>query len=225
MKRIKRISAADFLRSVSSGMTNQELRGKYGLSPVGLSRVFDDLRLERRKRALQILSDVRSGMAVDIVAEKNNFRRNSFGQILGAIENLGDFLCAHLADSFGGTGAERTIGDRRCVPRLQRPVLTTVVYEMTRPHRPVRILDLSGTGIGLTGITSQMNESKTFLAKIGDIAGAERLKFRCRCRWTSYLEDDGVEACAGFEFTRISDRSLGYLKTVLATEEALAATH
>ncbi|HMK36085.1 MAG TPA: hypothetical protein VK463_13515, partial [Desulfomonilaceae bacterium] len=77
MKRIKRISAADFLRSVSSGMTNQELRGKYGLSPVGLSRVFDDLRLERRKRALQILSDVRSGMAVDIVAEKNNFRRNS----------------------------------------------------------------------------------------------------------------------------------------------------
>ena len=222
MKEIRTISAGALLRAISAGIKGKELMRKFGLSKRGFHSVLNQLLAERERRAVQILADYRSGMTVAEIAKKNGFLAANFNNILKRLERL---LFLSHDNSTGKTGSHCTeygARDRRSFPRLQRPVLTTRIYEADVPEKTGLILDLSESGIGVRGIESQMGQEKTLFMNVGDFDDYEPLTFECRCQWISVYDDTQRDLCAGFEITSISEKSLVCLKTVLAAEIALA---
>jgi hypothetical protein len=222
VKEIRTIPAGALLRAISAGITGKRLMRKFGLSRRGFHSVLNQLLAERDRRAVQILADCRSGMAVDEIAKKNGFLAENFSHILKKLEDM-HFLSDD--NSTGKTGSRRTAHnaqDRRSFPRLQRPVLTTRIYDVDIPEKTGLILDLSESGIAVSGIESQIGQEKSLFMNVGDFVEYEALTFECRCRWISVSDDALRDPCAGFEITSISDYSLGCLKTVIAAEIALA---
>ena len=221
MKKIRTISARALLRAISVGITGKKLMRKFGLSKRGFHSVLNQLLAERQRRAVQILADSRSGMTVAEIAKKTGFLAANFSNILKRLEDLhflSDDNCTSKTDSLcTRCGAP----DRRSFPRLQRPVLTTRIYEAVAPEKTGLILDLSESGIGVRGIESQMGQEKTLFMNVGDFVEYEALSFECRCRWISVYDDTQRDLCAGFEITSISENSLGRLKTLIAAEIAL----
>lgn len=194
---------------------------KFGLSKRGFHSVLNQLLDERRRRAVQILADSRSGMTLADVAKKNGFLAANFSNILESLEDLYFLSNDSCTRKTGSHCTELGARDRRSFPRLQRPVLTTRIYEAVAPEKTGLILDLSESGIGVRGIESQMGQEKTLFMNVGDFVEYEALTFECRCRWISVYDNSQRDLCAGFEITSISDNSLGCLKAVLAAEIAL----
>jgi hypothetical protein len=221
VKEIRTISASVILRAISAGMTRPELMRKFGLSQRGFHSVLNRLLAERQRRAAQILADYRSGMTVAEIAKKNGFLAENFSNILKRLEDLHFLSDDNCTSKTRSHFTEHGARDRRSVPRLQRPVLTTRIYEAAVPEKRGLILDLSESGIGVRGIESQTDQEKTLVMNVGDFAEYEALTFKCRCRWISVYDDSQRDPCAGFEITSISEDTLGCLKTVLAAEIAL----
>jgi PilZ domain len=222
VKEIRTISAGTLLRAISAGITGKELMRQFGLSQKGFHSVLDQLLAERQRRAVQILADSRSGMTVAEIAKKNGFGAANFNNILKRLEDLPFLSDDNCTSKTGGHCTEQGARDRRSFPRLQRPVLTTRIYEAVAPEKSGLILDLSETGICVRGIESQMDQEKTLFMNVGDFVEYEALTFECQCRWILVSDDTQRDVCAGFEITSISENSLGCLKTVLAAEIALA---
>jgi len=221
VKEIRTISAGALLRAISAGITGQKLMRKFGLSQSGFHSVLNQLLAERQRRAVQILADARSGMTVAEIAKKNSFLAANFNNILKRLEDLPVLSDDNCTSKTGSHCTEQGARDRRSFPRLQRPVLTTRIYEAVVPEKTGLILDLSESGIGVRGIESQMGQEKTLFMNVGDFVEYEALTFECRCRWISVYDDTQRDLCAGFEITSISANSLVCLKTVLAAEIAL----
>ncbi len=222
MKEIRTIPAGALLRAISAGITGEELMRKFGLSQRGFRSVINQLLAERKRRAIQIHADSRSGMTVAEIAKKNGFLASHYSNILKKLEDLHFLSDENCTCKTGRHCTEHGARDRRSFPRLQRPVLTTRIYEAVVPEKTGLILDLSESGIGVRGIESQMGQEKTLFMNVGDFAEYETLTFQCRCRWISVHDVTQRDLCAGFEITSISEDSLGCLKTVLAAEIALA---
>jgi hypothetical protein len=223
VKEIRTISAGALLRAVSAGITGKELMRKFGLSQSGFHSILNQLLAERQRRAVQILADCRSGMTVAEIAKKNGFLAENFSYILKRLKYLHFLSDENNTSKTGSRCTEFDVQDRRSFPRLQRPVLTTRIYEAVAPEKSGLILDLSETGICVRGIESQMGQEKTLFMNVGDFVEYEALTFECRCRWISVPDDTQRDLCAGFEITSILDNSLGCLRTVLAAEIALAS--
>jgi len=223
VKEIRTISAGALLRAISSGITGKKLMRKFGLSRRGFHSVLNQLLAERDRRAVQILADCRSGMTVAEIAKKNGFLAANFNNILKKLEDQHFLSENNGASKFGSSCTEHGGRDRRSFLRLQRPVLTTRIYEADVPEKTGLILDLSESGIGVRGIESQMGQEKTLFMNVGDFVEYEALTFKCRCQWISVYDGTPRDLCAGFEITSISDYNLGCLKTVIAAEMALAS--
>lgn len=183
--------------------------------------MLNQLLAERERRADQILADYRSGMTVDKIAKKNGFLAEKFSNILKMSEDLRFLSNGSCTRKTGSHCTELGARDRRSFPRLQRPVLTTKIYDVDIPEKTGRILDLSEGGIAVRGIESQIGQEKSLFMNVGDFVEYEPLTFECRCRWISVSDDAPADLCAGFEITTISDDSLDRLRTVLSAEIAL----
>ena len=147
MKEIRTISAGTLLRAISAGITGKELMRQFGLSQRGFHSVLNQLLAERQRRAVQILADSRSGMTVAEIAKKNGFGAANFNNILKRLEDLPFLSDDNCTSKTGGDCTEQGARDRRSFPRLQRPVLTTRIYEAVAPEKSGLILDLSESGI------------------------------------------------------------------------------
>jgi len=215
------VSAKETLAAISAGMTRSELMTKFGLSSRGVDLLIDQLMFERRNRAFRIVADLQAGMSIHTVAKRNAFPEERFGPIVEKLKDLG-LLGDHAFEaSYGKPGTELPFEERRSVHRLHRPVLMTRVFESTTRGTFGLIMDLSESGLKTKGIRTRVDEEKTLLMNVGDFAQAELLTLDCRCRWISVHEGNCGNGCAGFEITSISEASLGFLKTVLATESSL----
>lgn len=222
MNTTRTISARDILAALAAGLTSEELASKFEVSPRGLQRLIDRLLAERHKRGLGIMADVRSGMPVHAIAERNGFPEEKYGLIMNRLEELGisgpeDFR-AHTVER----EVQPTLGDRRSVPRLQVPVLTTKVFDATTPERAGQIIDLSALGLRIKGIRARVDEVVRLVMNVGDLAQIQVLTLECQCRWVSACEGTSASGSSGFEITSISEGSLRFLKTLLTTEFALA---
>jgi hypothetical protein len=221
VKKIRTISGGALLRAISAGITGKKLMRKFCLSKRGFHSVLNQLLAERQRRAVQILADSRSGMTVAEIAKKNGFLAANFSNILKRLEDLHFLSDDNRTSKTRSHWTEHSGRNRRYLPRIQRPVLTTRIYEAVVPEKTGLILDLSESGIGVSGIESQLGQEKTLFMNVGDLVEYEALTFECRCRWTSVYDDTQRSLCAGFEITSISETSLDCLKTVLAAEIAL----
>jgi hypothetical protein len=223
VKKIKTVSAKEILTAISAGMTRKELMIKFGLSLGGIDQLIDQLMHERRNRALRILADLQSGMSVHAIAKKNGFQEERFGPIVKNLKDLGLLGEDDFGADYGRPGVEQAFGERRSVHRLHRPVLMTRVFESTTRESCGLIMDLSEVGLRTKGIRTRVDEEKTLVMNVGDFAQAELLTLDCQCRWITGQEGNNVNGCAGFEIVSISEGSLGFLKTVLATEFSLTS--
>jgi hypothetical protein len=161
-------------------------------------------------------------MTVAEIAKKNGFLAENFSYILKKLEAMHFLSDGNSTGKTGSRCTEHNAQDRRSFPRLQRPVLTTRIYDVDIPEKTGLILDLSESGIAVSGIESQIGQEKSLFMNVGDFVEYEALTFECRCRWISVSDNAQRDPCAGFEITSISDYSFGCLKTVIAAEIALA---
>ncbi len=195
---------------------------KFGLSSCAVDSIIDQLSSERHRRALKIADDLKSGIPFEDIAKENGFRLEVFASILNSLKKLG--LCP--SDEFVLPGHEKAAHpvhqERRSSLRLVYPVLVTKIYEVDAPEQDGQLLDLSENGLSTRGIHGNPGEGKRLFFKISDFKEADTLPFECRCRWTTNESLSRTAVKAGFEITSIAPETLGVLKTVLASEFALA---
>jgi hypothetical protein len=195
---------------------------KFGLSSCAVDSIIDQLSSERHRRALKISGGLKSGIAFEDIAKENGFRVEVFPSILNSLKKLG----LGPSDEFVLPNHENATlpvhQERRSSPRLVCPVLVTRIYEIDAPEQDGQLLDLSENGLSTRGIHGHPGEGKRLFFKISDFKEADTLPFECRCRWTSNQSLSPTAVKAGFEITSIGPETLGVLKTVLATEFALA---
>lgn len=222
MKIIRRISALELVRAVSAKNTRQDLMDKFGLSSCAVDSIIDQLSSEKHRRALKISDSLKSGIAFEDIAKENGFRVEVFASILNSLKKLGLGTSDEFVPANHENATHPVHQERRTSPRLVYPVLVTKIYEIDAPEQDGQLLDLSENGLSTRGIHGHPGEGKRLFFKISDFKDADALPFECRCRWTSNQSSSHNAAKAGFEITSIAPETLGVLKTVLASEFALA---
>ena len=91
------------------------------------------------------------------------------------------------------------------------PIPVVTICEVGKPGTRYLVWDISENGIGITGITAQVDEMKS-LAVVGDEFGEiAPFEFEAQCRWARQLEPEGA-ICAGFCITRISEQDVFRLR-------------
>jgi hypothetical protein len=76
------------------------------------------------------------------------------------------------------------------------------IYELQRPQNYGVVRDISDQGIGVTGLTAEVNEIRTFVIPVDRLFDIAAIVFRCACRWTRRDESDGTRT-AGFAVTEV----------------------
>jgi hypothetical protein len=219
---VRTISAREVLTALSAGMTATEMASKFRVSFGGLQKIFDRLVSERHDRGLKILADIHEGMPVREIAARNGFPEEKFGLIVRRLEELGLLGRENLQPPDSEVELELDLEDRRSVPRLHVPVLTTRVFEANDPNKVGLIMDLSELGLRIKGISARVNEEKTLIMNVGDFAQTQLLKLECRCRWILTSPLGRGHEYSGFAITGISEDCMGFLKTMLASEYSLS---
>jgi hypothetical protein len=218
---IRQIHALEVLRYISRGTTKEGMMRKFGLSAPAFESILNQLSIERRRRAENILADFKSGMTPHEIAERNHFRAENFQKILNDVERVAFYYPRELGVDSGRHQAQLEFEERRRLFRVHSPVLVTKIYAVTDPELPGLILDLSEGGLRTQGLQGHLEEKKSFFFAIGDCRETEPIRFDCRCRWTTSRDAPRGVPVAGFEITSISKSNLGILKTVVAMERAL----
>jgi hypothetical protein len=221
MKRIRRISALELVRAISAKTTRQDLMVKFGFSSRTVDSIIEQLSSERQRRALKIADSLKSGIAFEDIAKENGFRVEVLAKVLNTLKNL-ELLPSDELMPADENAAAHLRQERRSSPRLLCPVLVTKIYEIEAPEQTGTLLDLSENGLSTRGIHGRPGEGKRLFFKISDFKEADPLPLECRCRWISNQSSSHTAAKAGFEITAIAPETLGVLKTVLASEFALA---
>jgi hypothetical protein len=86
-------------------------------------------------------------------------------------------------------------------------VIPVAIYDVSNPEVKGQVRDITRKGVGVERIASRMYEIKTLVISVDDYDGISPFGFQAECRWTE-LDHRSGEYLAGFEITKISDRSL-----------------
>ena len=86
-------------------------------------------------------------------------------------------------------------------------VMPVTIHDVSNPEVKGLVQDITGKGVGVERIASRIYEIKTLVISVDDYDGIVPFGFQAQCRWAE-LDHKSGEYLAGFEITKISDRSL-----------------
>lgn len=229
-----KIKAGDAVRDIRSGMTDSQLMEKYGLSAKGLHslvlklievKAITPAEIDQRRAAYHdttiiqqmseddFIKDVRSGMPDSDLMKKyalsSDGLRRIFQRLIEAnamrVEELyGKSLPAHDTVS---------VEDMRELPRHYL-AMSVDVYDSKRPEISGLLTNVTEKGIAVIGMSAGIGETKALVIYAGDFIEADPIDFEAECRWVSQEEGTG-EPLAGFQITRISEKCLLALRTLI----------
>jgi len=206
----ERIIRKEIVKDIARGMSDSELTQKYNLSRDQLRSIFKQLANVRAKRIQTLASDLRSGMARSELMEKYQLSAETLASSLKRLVKANAITSAEFETFRYFDGEQRTERDSRGAPR-NHPIPVVTICEVGKPGTRYLVRDISENGIGITGITAQVDEMKS-LAVVGDEFGEiAPFEFEAQCRWARELEPDGG-ICAGFRITTISEQDIFRLR-------------
>jgi uncharacterized protein (DUF433 family) len=205
------ISGREIIHDLSSGMTRWEMMLKYGFSGGQLKKVFEIILGERRKIALKIAGDVRSGMKDSELMEKYQLSHTGLQE---ACQKL-------LTDGLLGSGeidglkpsvnsGASVFHERRQISR-RTPSLRIIVCDSNSEGLRGTLKDVTEKGLAVRGLEAGVGELKT-LAILGDELGIiDPFELTAECRWAGSEGFEG-QTVLGFQIIAISDQDLQSLK-------------
>jgi Mor family transcriptional regulator len=202
----KKIIEKEIIKDIASGMSDSALTQKYNLSGDQLRSIFKQLADARAKRIQTLASDLRSGMARSELMKKYQLSSEALASSLNRLLKANAITSAEL-ERFNSCRDEHSSGGSSRGSVRNQPIPVVTICEVGKPGTRYLVRDISENGIGVTGITAQVDEMKS-LAVVGDEFGEiAPFEFEAQCRWARQLEPDGA-TCAGFRITRISDQDV-----------------
>jgi uncharacterized protein (DUF433 family) len=210
---VRKISGREILTDLRSGMGDDDLARKYGLSASELKKVFKQVDRERAARAKAIAEDLKDGLSEAEVREKYNLTGGSFQKILETLlaEGLltGTDLLARSAIS-----QEVVVLDLRKGPRYQ-PSSSISVCEGGATQNRFALHDISEYGFAAKGIESRPGEILNIVVLGDEFGEVVPFEFQAECRW-SKRGPAGNDIVSGFEIRAISTENQVLLRKFIA---------
>lgn len=231
-----KISAKDLVRDIRDRMTDAQLMEKYQLSAKGLQSAFEKLletnsitraELEWRPTPYQdtqfisrmipeeAVADIRSGMTDFELMEKYNLSPNGLRRAFQSLVDAGLVTQQELADRLPGYAETVFVESLRELPRHFLAIAVDI-YDRTKPELSGTLRDITEKGVGVSGIAAKLGEVKILAIPADKFIDADPILFEARCVWVD-REGASMEFRAGFQITKISERCLKDLRTLIRT--------
>ncbi len=151
--------------------------------------------------ARQLMTDIRSGMSRRELMRRYGLTSAGLRRLLNVLADINAITWDELVGELYFLENSLTRSDGRYASRYQVK-FDVPIYDVNLPETHGRILDLAETGLGVEGIRSKLDETKT-LVILGDPFGeVVPIEFQAICRWATKRK--GGEFQAGFQITGIS---------------------
>jgi hypothetical protein len=183
----------------------------------------------QRKRTIKaddIIRDLRSGMTVSQLIDKNNISLRNLRFVFQRLLNAGMITKEELNAQ---PALYRDIADLQGVRNRLRTTTTfpARIYDCGSPFATGFILDISEQGVCVKGIETVVGEVKDFIVRTDAFEQGQKLVFEGKCRWLNKEKLSVKEWMAGFEITEISSLDLAELRKLVSCideRESLGAT-
>lgn len=225
---LRLLSPAILLKDLKTGASREDLMRKYNLSARGVQDLFDQLTLAgitfsdngnskkhstRRIRLSGLVQDIKSGMDRQSILTKYEISRKQLRKIFDRLERAGlvakkDLEALPLLEE-DTTSVWQPREFLRCYP-----IVSLHVADAGNPQSRAAVVDLSEKGIGLVGMATMVDDSKTLKLLPTIISDQSPLHFTARCRWTGRCSPE-VRLRSGFEITQIDGTNLDWLRELI----------
>ena len=165
-------------------------------------------------KAKDIVNDIREGVADRELMEKYNLSSKGLQSVFKKLVAAKAVRPTELYDRAPILEADTT--DAESIREEMREFLEVKIpiCELNAPENAGVINDVSGKGVGVTGLQARQGEAKTLAVMPDSLFPVDPFSFDAVCRWVKTREAEGsVEA--GFEITNISEESVNRLTEVI----------
>lgn len=224
------LNPALLLQDIREGATREDLMTKYRLSARGIQDLFKQLReagikfpdngngkthSPRRINVSDMVRDIKSGMDRQSLITKYEISNKQLRKIFNRLERSG-MIAKEYIDALPLLEEDTTsVWQPREFLRCY-PLVSLHVADTENPQSRGTVVDLSEKGLGLLGITTSVDETKTMKLIPTIIVGDISLQFTARCRWTGPFDPE-LRARSGFEITEIDEINLQWLRELIGT--------
>lgn len=211
---VRKISGREILSDLRSGMSDEELAGKYGLSSSELKKVFKQVDRERAARAKAIAEDLKDGLSEADVREKYNLTGGSFQKIVETLLAAGLLTGTDLL-ARSAISQEVVVLDLRKGPRYQ-PSSSISVCEGGATQNRFALQDISEHGFAAKGLESRTGEILNIVVLGDEFGEVVPFEFQAECRWSKRGSLSGNDVVSGFEIRAISAENQVLLRKFIA---------
>jgi hypothetical protein len=170
---------------------------------------------DRKKiRAKEIIKDIRIGMDDKALMAKYELSPKGLKTIFKRLVDAGVIteseLYERLSANLATSSATQVRSTTRCYPVVRLSVYDLDDLGCDKYH----VVDISETGIQISGIAGKIGEMKSFLIQADEFGDVFPFQFDAECKWLVPKSDSAL-ALAGFEFRDISSGSLHELRKII----------
>ena len=187
-----KVDVATIVNDIRSGMTDEGLMARHGLTETGLRKAF--------------------GQLVDLKVLKPIEVQERCKAVRSYEESKGVYYAGQLATVVVDVPSAEC--DSRMIPRhfVAFPV---PVHEMPDAHIQGELLDISELGVGIRGLKTRVGERKTISVHPEVCSDIAPFSLETVCRWVR--KGDNGEYVAGFEIVDASKAAQIHLKELIGS--------
>lgn len=223
----REIKARDIVRDIRAGVDDPGLMHKYRLSPKGLQNLLDELAYlgyinesehrevtpaKRRISAQELATDIRAGMPVAALREKFGLSRKGLRKAQKKLVETGFLQMQEVPEDLSSD----MVGVFEDLRRFERHYLDfdLPIIDANDPEHEGKVRDITETGVGVVGIPSKVDETKTFLIMHKRFFLIKPFLFEATCKWVRRSESAG-DLVAGFRITNTPEDDKQQLKKLV----------
>jgi len=215
----REINAKEVLTDIKSGMTDARLMKKYKISSSGLRDLLQQLSTRgllamspvRKISMAEIIGDIRGGRSFSDLMHKYQLPPHSMQHVL---DQLVDARAIRLDDLKGelflrylAIVPENVRQAKRHSVHFDVPFCIADVH-----HVRGAVRDISETGVGLTGIETEIDVIRQIIVLGDELGQIEPFELEVRCRWFKKLDN---HCLSGYQITRIAQRDRSALERLI----------
>ncbi len=160
---------------------------------------------KRKIKGLDVLADMRAGMAAAELMEKYRLSTRGLQFIL---RQLSDAANANPGQFYGRSEQDQHAEDTSGIRILTRSDMMCPLrlQDEKNPKNQGTVRDISPKGLGTKGFETKLGQVRALVICADEFFEMDRFAFEAVCRWVKTDPSDG-ECVAGFEISKISETS------------------
>jgi hypothetical protein len=163
-------------------------------------------------KANEIVSDIRSGMTNRELMDKYRVSEDSLRNLLRKLVVMRAIQTSEVQALLASSPQELIFHDRRKEQRYD-VFVELPIYDMDNLLDDGQVLDISGKGLRVAGLSTYVGNKKDFLIQPDHFVNVLPFVFEAECVWVSQIK--GEPGIAGLKITHISRRSLEELEKII----------